>query len=99
MGKNAYAVKLMAMKAAMSVDEKRMLVRRNMTTIYHGAAIALNNEFGFGAERIARFHDALDKTLVEYGVEMDNNDVEYADAKLEEAYLRIMGEYYKEEGK
>lgn len=96
--KNEYAKTLMAMKAAMSVSEKRAMVRRIMTTIYQGAAIALNNEFGFGAERIARFCDALDATLVEYGVEMDENDHEYADAKLEEAYLRIMGEYYKKDG-
>ena len=97
--KNQYAAKLMAYKAALTMDEKKALVRRNLTTIYQGAAIALNREFGFGAERIARFRDALDKTLVEYGVEQDNNDTEYADATLEEAYLRIMGEYYKEEEK
>lgn len=95
--KNQYAAKLMAYKAALTMDEKKQLVRRNLTTIYQGAAIALNREFGFGAERIARFRDALDKTLCEYGVEQDNNDTEYADATLEEAYLRIMGEYYKEE--
>lgn len=80
MGKNQYAVRLMAMKAAMSMDEKKALVRRNL-----------------GPERIARFRDTLDKTLVAYGVEQDNNDTDYADANLEEAYLRIMGEYYKKE--
>jgi len=95
--KNQYAAKLMAMKAAMSFDEKRALVRRNMTTIYKGASVILNREFGFGAKRIKRFCGCLDDFLVEYGVEMDNNDAEYADAKLDEAYLRIMGEYYKEE--
>ena len=48
--KNQYAKTMMAMKAAMSVDEKRKLVRRVMTTIYQGAAVALNNEFGFMGE-------------------------------------------------
>ena len=95
MAKNQYAAQLMAIKAAMSQDEKRALIRRILTTIRQAEAVALNNEFGFGAERIARFRDALDHTIIEYGVELDNNDAEYADANLEEAYLRIMGEYYK----
>jgi hypothetical protein len=32
---------------------------------------------------------------MEYGIKMNDTDAEYADAKLEEAYLRIMGEFYK----
>lgn len=97
MARNAYAMQMLAAKSALQREERKALVHRCLTTIYQASAIALNDEFGFGAERITRFRDAMESIILEYGVEMDNTDTEYADGKLEEAYLRIMGEYYKEE--
>ena len=94
MGKNAYAAKMMAAKAAMSQDQKKALIHRCLTTIYQASAVALNNEFGFGPDRITRFREAMENVINEYGVEMQETDAEFADGKLEEAYLRIMGQYY-----
>ena len=90
-GNNAYAAQLMAAKAAMTQEAKRALVGRCITTIFQASAIALNDEFGFGAERIERFREKLNRTIEEYGTFLDDTDVDYADGKLEEAYLRIVG--------
>ena len=95
--KNQYAAKLVAAKAALSQEAKKALVHRCMTTIYQAAAIALNEEHGFGPDRITRFRDKMEKIIIEYGGLMEDTDAEYADSNLEEAYLRIMGEYYKKE--
>lgn len=98
MGKrNAYAVTLMAQKAKMSQEEKSNLIHRLLTTIYQASAVALNEEFGFGKDRIERFRNALDATICEYGVCMDSVDVDYADGKLEQVYQQIM-EAQKREG-
>ena len=90
MAKNAYAAKLMATKAAMSLAERRALIDRCITTIYQASAVALNEKFGFGAERIERFRNELEATIEEYGALMNGADVEYADAKLEHRYNQIM---------
>lgn len=90
MAKNAYAAKLMAAKAAMSLAERKELINRCITTIYQASAVALNEKFGFGASRIEKFRDELNTTINEYGALMDGADVEYADAKLEQRYNQIM---------
>lgn len=97
MPRNQYAAKIVAAKAAMKQEERAALVRRCLTTIYQAAAVALNDEFGFGAERIVRFREKLNSTIEEYGDLLNDTDAEYADGKLEEAYRRIMG-YEGQEG-
>jgi hypothetical protein len=87
---NAYAKKLMAAKQALSFVEKQNIVRRCIETIFYASAVALNDEFGFGADRIMRFKDALEKTVSEYGILVSEADTEYADGKLEEAFKKIM---------
>lgn len=61
------------------------------------AVLVLNEEFGFGAERIKRFHDAWEKQMRELAdfFEEDHKadpTYVYAKAKLDEAMLRIVGE-------
>ena len=77
MRRNAYAAKMMAAKGAV--------------TIYQASAIALNDQFGFGRERISRFRDAMEAVINEYGVLMDGADADYADGKLANRYESIMG--------
>ena len=98
MHKNTYAAKLMAAKAAMSHQERAALVNRTLTTVYQASAVALNEVYGFGPERIARFRDAMEAVVMEYGGLMDAVDTEYADSKLAERYEAIMGKLaYPEE--
>ena len=89
--KNAYAAKLAAKRQHLRAEERSELVHRLMTTIYQSAAIALNEEFGFGTDRITRFRDAMERIIIEYGALMDGTDVDYADGKLEQRYKAIMG--------
>ena len=89
--RNAYAAKLMATKQILKNEERAALVRRCLTTIYQAAAVALNDEFGFGAERIVRFREKLNSTIEQYGALLEGTDADYADGKLEEAYEKIMG--------
>lgn len=98
MHKNAYAAKLMAAKAAMTQQERAALVNRTLTTVYQASAVALNEVYGFGPERISRFRDAMEAVVIEYGGLMDAVDADYADDKLAERYEAIMGELaYPEE--
>jgi hypothetical protein len=88
---NAYAKKLTAVKSAITFAERQALVHRCITTIFQASAVALNEEFGFGADRIARFKEAMEDVIKEYGVLMNGADVDYADDKLEEAFNRVVG--------
>lgn len=93
---NAFAVKIAAAKAALTDKERKAVVHRCITTIFQASAVALNEEFGFGPERIIRFRNMVEQAITEYGGLMNDTDVDYADGKLEEAYKRIMGGYEEE---
>ena len=89
--KNAYAAKLQAQRNHLRNEERAELIHRLLTTIYQSAAVELNEEFGFGADRIARFRDGLNRVIEEYGVMLDTVDTDYADGKLEQRFIQIMG--------
>lgn len=59
-------------------------------------AMTLADEFGFGAERLKRFHDAFEEKYGEIRKleREDSDDNEYAIAKQEEALQRAYGRYY-----
>lgn len=60
------------------------------------AALTLNEEFGFGEDRLKRFHDAFERKYAELrDLEHDDlPDYEYATAVQEEALRRAWGKYY-----
>ena len=91
MRRNAYVGKLIAAKAVLTQQQKAALIHRILTTVYQASAIALNEQFGFGAERIARFRDSMEAVIMEYGGLMDEADADYADGKLAQRYEAIMG--------
>ena len=92
MSRNTFAGKLIAAKAALTQQQKAALIHRVLTTVYQTSAIALNEQFGFGAERIARFRDGMEAVIQEYGVLLDDTDADYADGKLAQRYEAIMGD-------
>lgn len=89
--KNEYAVKLMQAKAKISNQERAAIIHRALTTFFQASAVALNQEFGFGGERIARFKQATEDIVNEYGRLHDENDLDYADGKLEQMYKQVVG--------
>ena len=99
--KNAYAAKLRAQRVRLLNSERAELIHRILTTVYQASAVALNEQFGFGAERISRFRDAMEQTIIEYGAMLDDVDADYADGKLSKRYEQIMGDdaYYPAEQK
>lgn len=88
--KNAYAAKLQAQRVRLRNSERAELIHRILTTVYQASAVALNEEFGFGADRIEEFRETLDKTISEYGELGNGADWDYADGKLEQRYTQIM---------
>lgn len=59
------------------------------------AALALNEGFGFGPERLKRFHDAFSAKYAEIR-ELDKSaDNDYCIAKMEQALKQAWGEYYE----
>lgn len=99
--KNAYAAKLQAQRVHLRNEERAELIHRILTTVYQASAVALNEQFGFGAERISRFRDAMEQTIIEYGAMLDDVDADYVDGKLSKRYEQIMGDdaYYPAEQK
>ena len=89
--KNAYAAKLQAKRVHLRNSERAELIHRILTTVYQASAVALNEQFGFGADRIEKYREALDATICEYGELGNGADWDYADGKLEQRYERIMG--------
>lgn len=88
--KNAYAAKLQAQRVHLRNSERAELIHRILTTVYQASAVALNEQFGFGADRIEKYREALDATICEYGKLGDGADWDYADGKLEQRYAQIM---------
>lgn len=99
--KNAYAAKLQAQRVHLRNEERAELIHRILTTVYQASAVALNEQFGFGADRISRFRDAMEQTIIEYGAMLNDVDADYADGKLSKRYEQIMGDdaYYPAEQK
>ena len=97
--RNAYAAKLQAQRVHLRNEERADLINRILTTVYQASAVALNEQFGFGADRISRFRDAMEQTIMEYGALLDSVDADYADGKLAQRYEQIMGDeaYYPAE--
>ena len=97
--RNAYAAKIQAQRVHLRNEERAELIHRILTTVYQASAVALNEQFGFGADRIARFRDAMEQTIMEYGAMLDSVDADYADGKLAQRYEQIMGDeaYYPAE--
>lgn len=91
MPRNAYAAKLLAAKEAITKEERSRIIHRTINTLYQASAVVLNEQFGFGKERVERFRDALNDTVEEYGTLIDGADVDYADDKLLQRYQQIMG--------
>lgn len=89
--KNAYAAKLQAQRVRLRNEERAELIHRILTTVYQASAVALNERFGFGADRISRFRDAMEQTIIECGAMLDDVDADYADGKLSKRYEQIMG--------
>ena len=60
------------------------------------AALTLNEEFGFGEDRLKRFHEAFERKYAELrDLEHDDlPDYEYATAVQEEALRRAWDKYY-----
>ena len=58
------------------------------------ACIALNTEFGFGADRLQRFYDRLMDTYVSYADlwNADTKDTVYSREKLDRKLKQILGE-------
>lgn len=90
--KNAYAAKIQAQRVHLRNEERAELIHRILTTVYQASAVALNEQFGFGADRISRFRDAMEQTIIEYGAMLDDVDADYVDGKLSKRYEQIMGD-------
>ena len=86
-----YAVRMQHARSIIADEERKALVHYCLTTIYQAAAVALNDEFGFGAERVERFRDKLNETMLEFGVLQDETDTDYAPGAVERRYLQIVG--------
>lgn len=87
-----FAVRVAAAKAMISDKQRQQTIHFCLTTVYQGAVIALNEEFGFWPDRAVRFRDNLNETLLEFGVLQDDVDTDYAVGALERRYKQIMGE-------
>lgn len=61
------------------------------------SAIVLNKEFGFGAERIARFNAAMSEMYGDYADtwNKDAKDVVYAKATMDRALQQIWGDRFQ----
>lgn len=85
-----YAQRIKQQRMIMANEERRAVVHHCLTTIYQAAAVALNEEFGFGKERVEKFRDKLNDVMLEFGVLQDDTDTDYAMGTLERRYKQIV---------
>lgn len=88
--KNAYAIHLMAAKAAFRAEEKKQIVTETVQLMHGVYALAMNQALGIGADRLCKVMETAMPLFQEYSDMMDV-DPDYAKAKLSEAYSQIMG--------
>lgn len=89
---------LKRLQAASEQERKRrdyMIIRQSLDM----ACIALNDAFGFGADRLRRFADAYQRTWMDYAHmtvddASDDKNIVYSVAKFEEKLKSICGRYY-----
>lgn len=86
-----YSARMKQAKNILADEERKALVHHCITMIYQASAVALNEEFGFGSERVERFRDKLNETMLEFGVLQDDTDTDYAMGALERRHQQIMG--------
>lgn len=82
---NQFLLKAAAMKEA----EKRALIRFVGQKCLDVMTVALNEEYGFGADRLNRLSASFAAIMDEYGGMVDT-DAEYADEKLRQRVKQIM---------
>lgn len=87
-----YAVRMQQARRVLANEERAAIVHHCLTTIYQAAAVALNEQFGFGPERVERFRDTLNAVMLEFGVLQDDTDTDYAMGALERRYRQIIPE-------
>lgn len=80
-------------------ESRRRLIWFTVRQCLDMACIAMNEEFGFGEDRLKRFADAYSRVWSEYAgltVEdaRDDKTIEYSAAKFEERLKEICGRYY-----
>ena len=87
-------------QAAERVEDKKMtLYREAMQASADIASLVLNQEFGFGPERLKRFADGFIRMHHEVRVldreDQDDKDAWYSVQMFEDAMKRAWGEYYQ----
>ena len=92
MGRNAFAAKMVATAGRLKAEERKALVQHCIDTVHMASAVALNEQFGFGADRLARFKAATEAVIFEYGDLLDGTDADYANGALERRYKQLTEE-------
>lgn len=90
MAKNRFAYQIRLASEERARQVRREITDRCVKTMHRAYSIAINREFGFGKRRLDRLFTVATAIMEEYSAMIDAGDVEYADAKLEEAYNKIM---------
>lgn len=92
MRKNSFLARMEAQKEA----EKLQVLRFTRQLITDMSVIALNNAFGFGAERLKKYTDEMLRVYEQYADiwNADTKDTEYSRAALDAKLKQICGEYF-----
>lgn len=90
--RNAYLAKMQLQKDAAVLQATRF-TRQLMVDM---AMIALNDEFGFGPERLERFARCIEKVYDHYATTWNNDDPDtvYARAKIDRRLEQACGEKF-----
>lgn len=91
--KSGFLARIQAEKERSNLETMRF-VRQNMCDV---AMMALNEEFGFGPERLNRFRLAMQKKYADTADVWndDTPDVTYARHAIDRALARICGKYFE----
>lgn len=87
--KNDYARKILISRAVVSKAREAEIISNTTRIMLQVTAIAMNRVLGVGPDRFVRVQEEALKLFDEYS-KMQDVDQEYADAKLQEGYDKIM---------
>lgn len=107
MSKKKFGVKKGSDQANSYLDKSRRIVEAKRLVIFEDgmqyaldiASVVMNQEFGFGQDRLRRFSEAFDKLFQEIQAESrsdrDDKDRWYSEQKFEDAMMKAWGKFYE----
>lgn len=90
MARNKAYTKFLMEKAILTAEQRGRITHNTTVAVMQAYGIALHNRYGFGRQRLETLEKEVQNILLEWD-RMQDDGLDYANYKLQEAYRAAMG--------